>query len=116
MERRAVAWRTLCGQGGSSPRGAGLVRAPRTRRRDDDRDGVDDWLGDFYHIGGIIAARWRARLVAPRMGYRRSVNDYRRVVLLGLATMMPRAGGVYFLREAYGNPSVPVRLDPVSGD
>src|SRR5207253_5175207 len=55
----------------------------RADRRHDDCDGVDDRLGDFYHIGRIVAAERRAWLVAPRVGGCRLANDYWRALLLG---------------------------------
>ncbi len=90
----------------------------RTGRRHDDRDWLDDRLGDFYHIGGIIAAQWRARLVASRMGYRRFANDYWRVVLLGTRDHDAARWRRLYLsaRSIWEIRRVPVRLDPVSGD
>src|SRR5438874_8333438 len=57
---------------------------PRARpnRRDHDRDGLDDRLGHFHHLSGIIAIDRRAGMVAALLGRRRLVDDYRRALLL----------------------------------
>ena len=90
----------------------------RADRRHHDRDGVNDRLGDFYHIGGIVAAERRAWLAASRMGYRRPANDHRRVVLLGTrnhdAARWRRLR--LFARSIWEIHRVLVRLDSVSGD
>src|SRR5205823_3033318 len=54
----------------------------RTNRRDHDRDRLHDWLGHFYHVGGIVATEWRAGVAAAGVGTGRFVNNHRRALLL----------------------------------
>src|SRR6266487_1215952 len=86
--------------------------------RNDDRDGVDDRVGHFHYLGGILAIKRRAGMVAARVGRRWFVDDYRRTLLLGARDhdAARRRRLCFFTRSIRTVHRVFVRLDFVSGD